>query len=562
MNTAVNLLVPLGASAWSALEGIAHWQRQPGGVRRLCLYHTDEPRSARDVARRLERFVNQAFPDITVQRREGGGEPRHLRRQLDAWQEDVPAEPWVIDLTDAPSRLDWSIESRLGNPDFRIVERDPARGWVEIRRGPEGDVESAPLTEFRRDATQDLPIPQLIAALRSEDPGAPEFSFSPAPGTAIPMIPLTEAAIANQWRWAEAFKSAGVEASSSTVEGLFSTYLAGLLSLLGAKNLLSNTSANPPPSPTSRRCAETWINTGGRLLVFEAVLDTDDPKAFAGRIARAGDIRARFSDTPIEWHLVSPDHRVSEIETLLAKAHGIGLLDLDACHTLPSRISTLLAIPLNAAGIDVERLLKSHLGRTGNTRVLAEEPAVLQSTGSSDSDPIWADADSWLENVMRERGQNWLLSTHRGRAFLCAPVDGRSAAAQEWKLLVVHTSGLDEREVTVQPLSKGGPVVLEFPESPGPNRRVAAWLKPFQNRRVSFTEAQARFAVQARIEAEAANAAANSGRTPAATPPAPPRSAPQRPSRPAPTPAPAAPPKPARDPLADLDRALDDALGG
>lgn len=583
MSTAVHLVIPVGAPVWPALESIAHWRSQPGALGRVCLYHTDDARSSRDFARRLERFTAEAYPDLQVQRREGGAEPRHLRRQLETWQTDTADEPWVIDLTIAPRRMAWSVESWLERPNCRVVERDPARGWIELRRGPEGDVESGPLAEFRRDNTEELSIAALVRALWIESTDNPALPFVSQPAPTLPMVPLTEAALAARWQWTEAFRAAGVEApdTNPTEERLFARYLAGFVAQLGLRNVVLNTAGTGP--------GEIWINTGGRLVVIEPVLEsTAGPEPSTNsplldRLDRAGRIRAGFPGAPVEWHLVCPAHRASAEDRALARALGLGLIDLEECHTLPSRLAALFALPLGDVGIEVERQLRAHLSRTGRTRVFIDEPAVLQSRPSADADPLWAQADAWLEQVMRERGQNWLLSTHRGRAFLCAPVDGRPAAAQEWRLLVIHTSGLDEREVTVLPITKGGPVIVEFPESPGPNRRVAAWLKPFQNRRVSFTEAQARFAVQARVEAEAANAAANSGNSPSTgssrTPPpsnmaagrlpatpASPASAsrpgasrtPSQPPRPRSNPA----PKPVKDPLADLDRALDDALGG
>ena len=157
----------------------------------------------------------------------------------------------------------------------------------------------------------------------------------------------------------------------------------------------------------------------------------------------------------MEWHFLRPAQRFSAGEVALARAHGIGLLDRTDCHRLPSRLASLFAMPLSPDGVETERLLQSYLTRTSRTRVFADEPAVLRSTDETETDPFWAHADRWLDQVMLERGQNWLLSTHRGRAYLRAPADGRPAALQEWRLLVGQyaTQGADHRR-SPRPVSR------------------------------------------------------------------------------------------------------------
>jgi hypothetical protein len=396
-------------------------------------------------------------------------------------------------------------------------------------------------------------------------------------------VALTEAAIHSQWQWADAFRAANlaVEGESETV--LFGRYLLSLVVALGIPKPLIARRIAPAAAGTPADTTEIWIHHGGRVLVLDVDLTetpsdatAEAPSALVPRLERAARIRSALEGTPVEWVFLRPAYRLNPTEAAVVRALRLAFVDQDQCHSLPGWLAARFTRPLSAEGIEIERQLQAHLTRSGNTRAFAPEPAALRSSDDSrNSDPHWANADVWLDQVMRERGQNWLLSTHRGRSFLRVPADGRAAALQEWRLLALHTSGLNEADLTARHEAQGKAVLIEFPSSPDANRRVASWLHPFLNRPVTFADAQMRFAVQARIEAEAVHTAGVPSRSgpPAAATPAPtanpgrpagprPPSRPRAPRPPAPPrPAPAPEPKPRRNPLEDLDQALDDALG-
>lgn len=583
MNAAAHLILIVGENLWPALESILHWQRQPDGIRRLLLHPAEGALSPREPARRLERFVRDRFPELEVIRGESGPESRPLRQQLEAWFQEAPEDPWVLDLTGVPRREAWGADAWLSRANVRITLRDETHPWLELRPGPDGTLESSELPEFRRDATDDLPFAELVKVLWNDASTGPDFRLASPPESLPTALALTEAAINTQWQWADAFRATGLAVQDETDSALFGRYLVSLGLALGIPRPLVARRITPAQAGTAADSTELWIHHGGRILVLDADLTetpadatAETPSPLVGRFERAARIRSALEGTPIEWVFLRPAYRLNPTEAAVVRALRLTFVDQDQCHSLPGWLANRFTRPLSAEGIEIERQLQAHLTRSGNTRAFAPEPAALRSVEDSrNSDPHWAHADAWLDRVMRERGQNWLLSTHRGRSYLQVPADGRAAALQEWRLLALHTSGLNDADVVARPEARGHAVLIEFPSSADANRRVAAWLHPFLNRPVTFADAQLRFAVQARIEAEAvhtAGVAARPGPPSAATQapaPAPgrpsgtrPPSRPRPPRPPAPPrPAPTPEPKPRRNPLADLDQALDDALG-
>lgn len=588
MSTAVHLVLVVAEPAWPALQALVHWHRLPGGIARLHLHHPEDGPAPAGTIRRLERFARELAPQLEVVRVDGPAEPSALRHQLQAWMASAPDQPWVVVFAGTPHPAPWAAEGLLARPGCQVLFGTPGRSWTELRRDPSGSgaVLSHPFPGIRRDLTDDLPLSGLVRGLLPDDVPDADFRFAPATLGPLPLTAITEALLASPWRWAEAFRAAGAEIPFPSNEILFERFIGALVVALDIRPALRRHSSRsrsenaPSAEPTAGQGTELWIHHGGRLVVLDIDLDEDPGEgspqpALAGTLARLADQQRLSTALGLEWVLIRPRQKAGALVPLLARTLGVQVLDQQACHTLPSRLAALFGLPLSAQGAELERRFQTWLSQTGRTRLFGDEPAVLrQPAAGADADPLWTRVDGWLEQVRAERGQNWLLWTHRGRAYLRVPAGGRPAAAQEWRLLTMVTSGADDREVTGRPTPDGSAVVVELPESAGACRRLSAWLQPFANRKLTFADAQARFAAQARVDAEAAHTQdpkpALPGPKPA--PPAPRPEAksagpstprPQKPPRPPrPTPPPPPEPKPRTNPLADLDRALDDALGG
>ena len=572
MTTPVHLVVLANESLWPALQAVVHWHRHAGGVKRLLLPHSDADGRAREAARRLERFAHRVLPEIEVVRGELTGDSADVRRQLEAWQAEAPEEPWVLVLPDALETLRWDVGAWLARPGCRVVHRRPSRDWYELREAAGGRIEFAPLTELRREATDDLPIAELVRALSLEGGDAAEWRFEgrlPAP---LPLEALTEAAMANRWKWAEAFRAAGIEPGSDSEDVWFGRYVAALALSTGLTNAVLRRRAGGRAAE-ARDGGEValWINHGGRLLVLDLALEAGADGQDGGertvpeRLQRAAAQRAAFVALDVEWFLIRPGWRLAPVEIALAEALGLRWLDQTAGDELPTRLAAWLGVPLSAEGADVERRLRLHLAQTGRTRVFVDEPVALLGQPAS-ADPLWANTDGWLDRVMRDRGQNWLLWTHRGRGYLRVPAEGRASAADDWRQLVAFIGGVEFGLVNGRP--GPGCVVVDFPEGADTRRPVGEWLRPFLNKAVTFAAAQARFAARARVEDEAAHAIGAVAPPNAAVTAAPAggagagRAGGGAPKSPASKPAPPRHRPPVRreprvDPLADLDRALD-----
>jgi hypothetical protein len=193
--------------------------------------------------------------------------------------------------------------------------------------------------------------------------------------------------------------------------------------------------------------------------------------------------------------------------------------------------------------------------------VFGPESSVLRGRASADADPVVAEVEGWLEQVRLARRQNWQAWRHAGRLHVRVPASGASSPADDWRLLVGAVLRLGPDAVKAE--SGTGVVTLTLGDEPEVRRRLAAWFRPFLNTNLTFVAARDRLAAEARAAMEAPPAREPRETTP--RPAAPPATPPRRPNTP-PSPPPAGRRSPAAKPktvsLEDLDRALNDALGG
>ncbi len=587
MNSGTQLVTLTGEHFLPALLSILHWKRQPAGVQRVFLYPAEDPRRSREPARRLERILHQVLPEVEVQRREGGPDVAAFQRQMEAWQEEFPEGEWILVLADNSRRTTWWTEAWLTRPRCRVVCRETSGDWLEFQRNPDGSVGATPLPDPRREAAEALPLGPLVRAHFPDEEGEADFRLDPSPAVPIPapasLTAVTEAAITHEWRFSEAFRAAGANPGELPNSALFAQYVAAILLCLGLSPVISARRVRLAGSARVSTASDLWVGQGGRVVVLDLDLaSTTEAQAheeatteLPDAVQRAASLRRRLAGLATEWVLIRPCHRLSRTEAALARAHHVGVIDQAGCHELPSRLATLFGVPLGVEGADLERRLRQHLTETGRTRVFAPEADILRQQGrGAEQDPAWASADDWLERVLRERGQNWLLWTHRGNAYLRVPAEGRPSAGNEWAQLLAAIARLDAAEVRANPAHHH--VVLEFPNRPEIRRWVAEWLQPFLNKTLRFADAQSRFAARARVESEAVQAAGQ----PAPRPGSP--ATPAHGTNPSPTSRPtsnavpgratpraASSPRPGRvqrpraaaNPLADLDQALDAALG-
>lgn len=557
MDTPVNLVIMPGDRLWPVIQAVVHWNG-PAGTRvsRLCLYAADEAGGSRDVARSLARWTRAEFPETKVEVREGGLEPAQVRRQLEAWHRQAPSASWILVVGEVPPPVSRVATGWIGRPGCRVVHRDGGGVWWEMTVEGEGEAETALMPEIRRDATDGVAVDRLVQAC------LPETGAEPAGAglseETLAMVPLTEAAIAASWDWGAAFAAAGLDDSGERPGALFGRYVAGLLRALGIRGVVRRDS----PAGTQ----ELWVNRAGRLVVFDLGLegegkDEDTGTRGVADLARLSERRRTCRGGAADWVMVRPALTLSEPVLALARAQGIRVVDEAACRELPSRLAAIVDLPLSAEGAEVERSLTLHLAATGRVRVFAAESEALQWQTAAGADPAILRVDGWLDRVRRDRRQNWLLWTHAGQLQVRLPAGGRSSAAADWGLLLVGLTGLPAERLQIQPAPDDPrSLIVRMPDQREAREAIRDWLQPFLNRAMTYEEARERFAAKARVSQEAGQAAGPVRPAPAARPT--PGPAVVRGDRPRPERRPSGPAKPRQNPLADLDRALDEALGG
>lgn len=368
-----------------------------------------------------------------------------------------------------------------------------------------------------------------------------------------PWEPLLEAARVRSWNWRDAFATVPTPlASGRSAAELLALVLAGWLRELGAEGL-----ARPTATPDSMDAPGIfWAFRGDRWVVLDITLpfspeSEPDPDAFLAAIERQEKRRRALGDraTATAAVVLIPGDRPTRTAQALASREGVLLWGEEETADLPSRLARLWDLPPGPRLDNWERTLRAHLAHTGDVRLFAPPSPVIPRGGSTD--PVLADVDAWLESVQRARRQNWLLWTQGGVLQARFPTEGRSEASRDWSMMLAAVAGIDPSQAAVR--SDRRSVSITLPDGKEARQRLVSWLKPFVNLPLSFTSARNRLQAEARVHAEAQRMAA---------------AAALETQRPAPSSKANATPPRRNEPalrkasLADLDAALDAALGG
>jgi len=575
---------------WPHLNAILHGHRHGGPVQRLFLLQLAPDQAlpgAAEAASLLERVVRFACPGLRIDARQADAAPNGLRDLIAQCHKEFADVPWTFQLPIQLSSAGWGFDDLLNLPETRVILRQSDGGWIElVRTHSSAEILTQPFGPIRRDEADDLSIVDLVRAQTIETQVPAPLIAQPV--KALPLVPITQAAMTAAWDWRTALSQSAIEVGNDSPHVLFQRYLGAFLLDLGVRNVVQGArKPKSPPVPASAQADPTlWVHHGGRLIVLDARLDAPPALAegesstqtalppFASAILRAAEERRDLGTLSPDWVLIRPCLVLSPLEQSLAEAHGIRVLDESACRDLPAKLAAVIGLPLSADAIEIERRLRTHLAETGRTRVFGPESQLLQQQRAAAPDPAIVHADGLLEQIQRTRGQNWLLWAHQDRIYLRVPSENRSSASGDWRAMLAAFVGIDPEKVQSRQTQRT--VLLDFPEAPEHRRRVADWLRPFLNASLTFDAVRSRFAAEARVTAEAENAARASARTPppgpASTSTAPVTPAPLKTSKPTPSPKSTPSPKPAsqsatqaprrmqRVSLEDLDRALDSAL--
>ncbi|MBL9135016.1 MAG: hypothetical protein JNK85_04065 [Verrucomicrobiales bacterium] len=570
MSTSLHLVVVAEDTLWPGLQCFAHFLSTGETLTRLSIYQSAAYDLAISPGDALERLARVAQPEMKLELKRGTPTPADLRAQLASWiTPDDPDQRWVICLDNAAGWEAWGIDPWLGRENIRVWTRSRTGGWTEWIRDDAGNPAAKALPDIQRGVTDRFMAADLIRAVTPAGSGS--WQVLPPPTAALPLVPVVQAAIQNDWHWRNALASVQLEVGAATESTLFQWFIADLIRIMLREGASIGRGTIPPENAGARRVEWISIHAGGRFIIIDTFLggaaapqdsDAESDATWIAEMDQAVRLRSRLKPLSPEWILLRPTLRCRPATLALAESRGLQLVDEPAMSDLPSRLAELLDLPLPAEGAEIERLLKAHLAGTGRVRLFGPEPEALRQQRAANADPLYLNADLLLDRIQRDRRQNWLLWVQGERAFFRLPAEEKARPTSDWCLLVAGIGGLDPS--AIRTLSKAGSAtVLEWEENAEAGDRVRDWLRPFLNSRLTFAAAQERFAAKARVLAEAP-ASERRVVTPvpppsaAATHPKPTSRAPQPAKRPERRPQP--PERPSRDSLIDLDQVLDAAL--
>lgn len=326
------MVVLASEQLWPNIHGIVHWN-QNSALSHLCIYHTKNDKSQKP-AERLQNLTKDLDEGIKVCSLDppGGMQPEDVLAQIQKWQQEIPADHWVINATGGTKLMSAGAMEMAGKPRTQVVYRELESKWFELQR-IDGQLRSTPL-EIPADITDVIPVEALVRA--QWHPRGDDAIEKQSPKE-LPIVDLVRTGIEVDWNWREVFKKNGLPYKERSGI-LFERFVAGVLLELGIRQLMCNVVARG--GAESLHEIDLVGNHKGRVVIVDCKLRSEEDEeqgeveAITSQIRIASETRKQLGGLSAKLILLRPNRRLSDAQRVLAETCGLTVLDQREAPTL------------------------------------------------------------------------------------------------------------------------------------------------------------------------------------------------------------------------------------
>ncbi|HEX4610910.1 MAG TPA: hypothetical protein VH092_22155 [Urbifossiella sp.] len=412
-----DLVLIASEQLWPNLHAVEHWA---AGLRRVYVYHTADDRSA-GPARKLAAFCKAQY-ELEVTLAAGDDSPDAVARQLRAWIATAPNGSWLVNATGGTKLMFDGAASVRNHPGVRVVYRELKNRWYELgwadgTPGWAGGTPTAAPLDIPADATDRIPVVDLVRTLWETDALVVSAGPKPAP---LDVPAVAAALVATAGRWADAFRAAGADFDDKETGGkLFERYVAAGLLAMGVTNLARSVvqrGATDGEGSNPTQEIDLVANHGARLLVFDCKLRTaeEDKRGAEGitsQIRQAAQTAPRLGGLAARVVLLRPNRQLGETDRALAEDLKVEVIDRTAHGTFFRRLAKFVGagLPESLARADAVFADPETVAQTFHTS------ALMARVAAAADGPV--DLTRLCRDWSRERGLDWAVGHVCGNFF-------------------------------------------------------------------------------------------------------------------------------------------------
>lgn len=405
-----------------ALQFVLHTAERFG--RRLQVvhvFHTRDDRRSAGPARRLQALLQRwsrrraaIGAGFEVVLGEGSATPAGVREVLMPWFGAAPEAEWLVNVTGGTKPMSAAaveLTHSIDLPARRVLYQELGSGWSEIGQDAEGLLEMVPvrvgedaLVPTASTLERLLSLEELVATQFSAEH---EITAEALPRT-LPVDRVTEALLANGWRWQEALSALHTPVDCTSNGVGFELFLGAGLRDSGLK-LLGHSLKVSDPGKQGKVVREIDLVAchRDRLVCIDIKLPGAHDDQKGTQLADVAELARSLGGHNALAIAVRPGWPEDEGTRKLAKALGVKLLtQAEAARPFSTLLGWIDAEGLRPSAVvqAAEALLQAHQ-RRGST-VLSDGRHV---TAAPVGDSGMLHLPTVIEQIVQRRGEPWAL---------------------------------------------------------------------------------------------------------------------------------------------------------
>ncbi|MDW8078432.1 MAG: hypothetical protein RMJ16_06040 [Thermoguttaceae bacterium] len=420
---------------WPNLEGIVYWHERGGGLTDLFIYHTADKVSA-EPALRLYTLVCQLYPrqesfpppiNIHLPSKPGGTLPHEVFSQIKRWRQQLPEHVFIVNITGGTKLMAAGALAAIHEPNTRIVYRELAGQWYEIRQVAAG--QSTEPLNVPAGVCDHIPV-QLLVELQHCPPG---HRWESVQAEDLPIADLVRVGLETKWNWPETFRACGLPTDQAGK--LFEQFVAASVRALGVGQVCLNLQLIGPGGRQAQE-VDIAVSFRSRLYFLDCKLRSEKEmgvtvEGITSQIRQAAATRRNLGGVAAGMILIRPGYAFHENEKLLLDAYNLGYLDRNDTLNFFRRLAKFFGLPgeeLPEPLAEAQALL-DQAAQEGWTEAFAAT-RVIPHLPPDEPIRLPLHLTPILHNVMTDLSQDWLVYQWENDLYLLGAVpEGTPAGA-------------------------------------------------------------------------------------------------------------------------------------